>query len=314
MNFYISISVTLLLISIGGIVLVESVGEKAEIKCSEYGELVYSYEESPVLSRQTKLVKVSQCGIVDVPLIVGGEKARETEFPHMASIGYENQGSIKWLCGGSLISENFVLTAAHCLISPDNVSATKVLLGTIDLSAMGEGSQMKDIVQRIAHPLYNPPSKYNDIALLQLDSPVLFTKYVRPACIARSNDVNDVVSATGFGKESYSAPEGSKQLMKVQLNIIPYEKCKQQFYKKSTAVMINGLEKSMLCAGVLTGGKDTCQGDSGGPLQTVLKQPYCMYNIIGITSVGKFCGFPNAPSIYTKAADYLGWIENMVWP
>lgn len=99
----------------------------------------------------------------------------------------------------------------------------------------------------------------------------------------------------------------SKNLMKVLLTVYPNEDCSKSLSIKSK--MLDGT----LCAGQMAGGKDTCQGDSGGPLQIVLEKPYCMYSIVGVTSIGKFCGFANTPGIYTKVSDYVSWIEEMVW-
>jgi secreted trypsin-like serine protease len=95
--------------------------------------------------------------------------------------------------------------------------------------------------------------------------------------------------------------------MKVTLNIYSNDECAKVMTPREKVL------NSMLCAGLLEGGKDTCQGDSGGPLQVVLEEPYCMYSIIGVTSFGKFCGFANSPAIYTTISSFIPWIENIVW-
>lgn len=101
--------------------------------------------------------------------------------------------------------------------------------------------------------------------------------------------------------------------MKVQLSIIPTETCSES-YTTDALWLPRGIDNSsMICAGEMKGGKDTCQGDSGGPLQTVLKEPYCMYSIIGVTSFGKFCGFAYSPAIYARVSNYVEWIEGIVW-
>lgn len=102
--------------------------------------------------------------------------------------------------------------------------------------------------------------------------------------------------------------------MKVQLKLIPNQQCSSSFNSPAEKIsMPQGITDTLICAGELAGGKDTCQGDSGGPLQVVLKQPYCMYSIIGVTSFGKFCGFANSPAIYSRVSNFLGWIESNVW-
>ncbi|KAL6446404.1 hypothetical protein ACFW04_001169 [Cataglyphis niger] len=103
--------------------------------------------------------------------------------------------------------------------------------------------------------------------------------------------------------------------MKVQLNYISEDDCKKSYAEDfGTRRMPDGLIQSLLCAGIMEGGKDTCQGDSGGPLQRVLAKPYCMYSIVGVTSFGKFCAFKFSPAIYTKVSIYIDWIESTVWP
>lgn len=102
--------------------------------------------------------------------------------------------------------------------------------------------------------------------------------------------------------------------MKVTLDIIPNSDCYPHFKNEiTTGVLSQGITENIICSGYMKGGKDTCQGDSGGPLQEVLDDPYCMYNIIGVISFGKYCGYANQPAIYTNVAHYIQWIENIVW-
>lgn len=100
--------------------------------------------------------------------------------------------------------------------------------------------------------------------------------------------------------------------MKVSLTITPQDVCVRH-YLAEPRILPKGIVDSQMCAGEMEGGKDTCQGDSGGALQIQLKKPYCIYEIIGITSFGKFCGFPNSPAIYTNVSHYVPWIESIVW-
>ncbi|XP_033208181.1 serine protease snake-like [Belonocnema kinseyi] len=295
---------------------VNSVLRKSLEKCKDYSKLVYSIETAPVLRIGVEYKPVSKCAIIETPLIVGGVKTKPQEFPHMAAIGFGNGSNISWQCGGSVISENFILTAAHCLESPDNGPASKVRAGTINIKSVDTGMQERDVIERINHPDYKLPSRYNDIALLKLNKPLELNANVRPACLEIApQPPGKSAIATGFGKTSYENAEGSDDLMKVQLDYVSQENCTNSFKSDiGSKQMPVGITLTMLCAGIMEGGKDTCQGDSGGPLQRVLSEPYCMYSIVGITSFGKFCAFKNSPAVYSRVSSYLDWIEGIVWP
>ncbi|XP_057319392.1 serine protease snake-like isoform X2 [Microplitis mediator] len=257
---------------------------------------------------------VSKCAIIETPLIVGGTKAKPMEFPHMALIGYGRE-EIFWQCGGTLISDKFVLTAAHCIDSRDKGPATKVRVGLINSKNPRPSMQERDVIERITHPDYKLPLRYNDIALIKLEKPVDLNAEVRPACLETEEILKEKkFIASGFGKTAYEAETGSDDLMKVTLDKIETDECKEKFKSElGSKQMPEGLKETMICAGVMEGGKDTCQGDSGGPLQRVLHTPYCTYSVLGITSFGKFCAFKNSPAIYTRVYSYLDWIEKIVW-
>lgn len=277
-------------------------------ECQEYGKLVYQSEQSPILGVDAGVNSVSKCGIVETPLIVAGTKAQLAEFPHMALIGYGSPVS-GWHCGGSIISETTILSAAHCISHPDGV-ASVVRVGIINQQDVSNMQEIP-IAQTISHPEYNSEIKYNDIVLFKLASQITFTQNIRPACL--NTDPNlawEKAIVIGFGQISSDGPT-SNDLMKVVLSNYAREDCVEAY--KSNAGMPQGLLKSQFCAGEVAGGKDSCQGDSGGPIQIVLKDPYCMYSIIGVVSFGKLCGFANSPGIYTKLANYIPWIEQNAW-
>lgn len=104
----------------------------------------------------------------------------------------------------------------------------------------------------------------------------------------------------------FSEGSGTTDLMKVKLDILDNSKCVEQYKDEEDDIDVTD---NQICAGVLTGGKDTCQGDSGGPLQIVKSDNKCMAYIIGITSFGGYCGGQNSPSVYTRVSAYLDWIE-----
>ncbi|XP_046384347.1 serine protease Hayan-like isoform X1 [Ischnura elegans] len=293
-------------------------GTAALKKCSEVSELV-----CPNISG----VNTSSRAVYN-QLLVQGEKTREREFPHMAAIGYGEADRIVWLCGGSLISEKFIMTAAHCLVSQNLGPAQWVHLGAERLQDSLRGGNLEampgqthPIVRRIRHPDYRPPSKYNDIALLELGPAVgdaslpTMSASIYPACLHVEKD--DTVAravATGWGRVGLGE-ELSPDLLKVELNIVDHSTCNDSYEVEisTTSWLERGIDSSLICAGEPGDAKDTCLGDSGGPLQYITDDS-CVHKILAVTSFGKGCGLGNAPGAYTRVSYYISWIENIIWP
>ncbi|XP_028135369.1 venom protease [Diabrotica virgifera virgifera] len=252
---------------------------------------------------------------------VGGTKSLPKEFPHMALIGYGQEKDKQWLCGGSLISHNFVLTAAHCLQSTDYGEAKWVHLGDLDISTDEDDAEPQDfkIIRVIAHPRYSFSSKYHDIALVKLDRNVMLTEYVAIACLQTVKKIYDPynnMTAAGWGKIGF-AEEQSSFLLKVSLNEVNTETCNRLYSDVKKSILPQGIVgNTMICAGGEIG-VDTCEGDSGGPLQVRNHYKYDNgkgFRIVGVTSFGKACGITRSPSIYTRVSYYTNWIESIVWP
>lgn len=236
----------------------------------------------------------------------------------MASIGYtvkddddddENENDLKvdWACGGSLISDYYVLSAAHC--NNRNVKPKYLLFGVLNNKReLSPHRVVKEIETIINHPDYNADTKNNDICLYKSDSAIPFNDYIRPICLPVENYQLNEIIASGFGKTHYT--KLSDVLFKVNLNNLDPVKCR-----------LDESDQTKICAGSLNSSADTCTGDSGGPLQ--MRHPddvndYCMYVIVGITSNGYIChprkrGKANTASVYTRVFAYLNWIECKVW-
>lgn len=146
------------------------------LECEEYSELTKEKVYVNPLSLGSNVmhsISLSKCDST-TPLIVGGEKTKNGEFPHMAAIGWRSlDETLEFKCGGSLISEKFVLTAAHCNRA-DGAAPTVVRLGDQNLKSRTDGLSEVDIpiAEFITHEQYRRSSYYNDIALIKLSRSV----------------------------------------------------------------------------------------------------------------------------------------------
>uniref|UniRef100_A0A182NZ25 Peptidase S1 domain-containing protein n=1 Tax=Anopheles dirus TaxID=7168 RepID=A0A182NZ25_9DIPT len=290
--------------------------QRVQEKCAEYGQAVFSKEYvNSLTADEPKLQTLDKCGHTAVELIVDGELAKAREFPHMALIGFGAAPEIMYQCGGSLVSDRFILTAGHCLSSASYGPASTVRLGELSLSSSTDEAFPEDyeVAERIPHPEYKQTSHYNDIALLKLNRKVIFSPYIRPICLPLQSTISQKRAiATGWGAIGYGL-EQSSALLKVTLDLFKFDDCKDLF--EPTRKLRTGLNVStQMCAGSRNSSKDTCQGDSGGPLQVYNDaNVYCTYTVIGVTSFGQNCGLAGVPAVYTFVFPYLTWIENLIF-
>ncbi|XP_013143864.1 PREDICTED: trypsin-1-like [Papilio polytes] len=244
--------------------------------------------------------------------IIGGEIASLGEFPHMVALGYPEGDGYNFMCGATLLSDRFVLTAAHCVDTIDQIKPAIARLGVVELgSAVRNNASDVDIAEIILHPNYTRRFKYHDLSLIRLSRRVEFSSVLSPACLYSSlQDPTAALTVTGWGKTSTTRNVRSNMLLKAKVSIVAREKCNENYsmWRK----LPDGIAEEQLCAGDPQGLRDTCQGDSGGPLQA-LTAADGHFRVVGVTSFGRGCGSP-VPGVYTRLARYLDWIESIVWP
>ncbi|XP_063096623.1 transmembrane protease serine 11A [Cavia porcellus] len=243
-------------------------------------------------------VQVNDCGKRAAPLavnrIMSGELAPKGAWPWQASLQHDGIHQ----CGATLISNTWLVTAAHCFKRGANPRQWTVSFGTTIKPPL-----MKRNVRRIVvHERYRSPSKEYDIAVVQLSSKVTFTDDVRRICLpgtSASLPPDSTVYITGFGSLHYGG-EYQNSLREARVKTISNAVCKQPF------VYGNDIKFGMFCAGYLEGIYDACRGDSGGPL--VVRDNTDTWYLIGIVSWGDNCGQKNKPGVYTDVTYYRRWI------
>uniref|UniRef100_A0A671VIE5 Peptidase S1 domain-containing protein n=1 Tax=Sparus aurata TaxID=8175 RepID=A0A671VIE5_SPAAU len=236
---------------------------------------------------------IPKCGrAVNNNRIVGGQDTRPGSWPWQVSLNTDKFA----VCAGSLISDEWVMTAAHC-ITGEKLWA---IVGRNNQSGLNPNEESRGIVQSVIHPSHDFITEDNDIALLRLSAPVNFTDYIYPVCLASANSTfhNGTSSwVAGWGEKGDG--DYSDILQDVNVPIVGNRECTCAHY---------GITENMICAGLRAGGKDACTGDSGAPLVTRMGQVWIQS---GIVSFGRGCAEPMTPGVYTRVSQYQDWISSI---
>ncbi|KAF6372656.1 transmembrane serine protease 11F [Rhinolophus ferrumequinum] len=229
-------------------------------------------------------------------IIQGRETSVEGEWPWQASLQLKGAGH---QCGASLISNTWLLTAAHCFRRNKDPSQWIVTFGTTITSPIVRRS----VGRIILHENYRRETNENDIALAQLTTRVEFSNVVQRVCLPDSSiklPPKTSVFVTGFGSIVDDGPT-QNNLRQARVETISTDVCNRKD-------VYDGLITSgMLCAGFMEGKVDACKGDSGGPLVYDNRD---IWYIVGIVSWGQSCALPKKPGVYTKVSQYRGWIAS----
>ncbi|XP_066202075.1 vitamin K-dependent protein C isoform X3 [Saccopteryx leptura] len=250
-----------------------------------------------------KKSKISKCCTDQVdqvdPRLVNGQLSLQGESPWQVILLDSKK---KLYCGAVLIHTSWVLTAAHCM---EDSKKLIVRLGEYDRRRKEKWEVDIDIQEVLIHPNYSKSSSDNDIALLRLAQPAIFSQTIMPICLPdrglsdrELTKVGQETVVTGWGYRSETKKNRTFVLNFIKVPVVPHNECVQ--------AMFNKVSENMLCAGILGDTRDACEGDSGGPMVTSFRGTWFL---VGLVSWGEGCGRLNNYGIYTKVSRYLDWIH-----
>lgn len=225
--------------------------------------------------------------------IVGGELSEPGAWPWHGAI-YKN-GS--YACGATLITNNWLISAAHCFINY-KYNYYEVQLGMLRRKSFTPHQKIYRIDRVVPHEKFSVITLEFDIVMLRISEPVTFDFWVRPICLPdpqKTENSGSYCTAIGWG-DTGETEDDSEDLQEVHVPLT--KSCKKDLNR-------------WMCAGYVDGGRDACQGDSGGPLMCLQEDGISWY-IAGVISAGTGCARPGTPGMYTRVVHFLDWIQRVM--
>ncbi|XP_058446573.1 transmembrane protease serine 3-like isoform X2 [Malaya genurostris] len=249
------------------------------------------------------------------PLVTHGSPANHAQFPWHGALYRSSITELKYLCGATLISARFSLTAAHCVAleksrQPVESGSLLVYFGKTNLKQWNGPEQDAKIDRVLIHPDYNYERFFADIALLKQKDDVRFSHFVRPACLWNFDEdykilINKVGFVPGWGYNEKGLV--SEQLSFAQMPVVAHETCiwsNRDFFSKVTS-------NTSFCAG-FRNGTSVCNGDSGGGMVFKQGNRWFLRGIVSVSAAlqNKVSCDPNHYAVFTDVAKFLRWINS----
>jgi len=264
-----------------------------------------------VICVHISVASVNECGKQKIQpklassYIVGGVEVKPHSWPWVVAIMEDNMQ----VCGGSIINENWILTAAHCMKPTDEEQLIGVGLHAWAEARHGHGGETYEFEKVIVHESFNLTGKdmNNDIALIKIKGPIKYSDHVQPICLPEPYlqfEENQEFYVVGWGKLNGTTFDYPKELRQVNVPFIDDDECNSwRYYGRKFN------REVAFCAGYEMGGKDSCNGDSGGGIFFKSNDQWVQG---GIVSWGLLCAFKHKPGIYTRLPNYISWIEEIM--
>jgi len=244
--------------------------------------------------------------------IVGGVEAAPHSFPWQVAL-LSRVGAATAFCGGSVVSANHVLTAAHCCAG-QAASSIKVRAGAHDLRVNEAGAVTVNVARISIHPAYNDDTMDNDFCVLTLASSLPLSATLQAVALPTAADgaAGQVCTVTGWGNDvqgngpAQNARALHSRLRRVEVTVVDNAACHKKY---TSSVYPVSITQTMVCGSAP--GKDSCQGDSGGPF-VCRANASSAYKLVGVVSWGYGCADARYPGVYARTAVAVNWVNGII--
>lgn len=272
---------------------------------------------SSILAVKTCVLNETGCGVPTQRLtgtsasvgrkrVVKGTPTTTRTFPWMVMIRRSGEATVK--CGGAILCDNIVLTAAHCFDDGTTPFELFMYVGKDEMDYYNVNQAINYVKTIVIHPSYDSNTMANDIAIIRTESPFRFNNNVKPICLPNADEVlhpGQTCLFTGYGDTLGIG--FARRLNYVEIPLINDADCAHSDW---LGPEFDALRNVSFCAGHANGGPDGCTGDSGGPLVCLQTGNTDKYMVYGVSSWGRGCGERHSPGVYTRVSHYLGWIKS----